>query len=99
MFQNNKGVIYYELLLCLIIITYLISFILVMQNRILLTTRNNKLTYEMKQILSLNIILLENNEALVISDKYVLIQSENKLCIEWTDLNNDEKVVCKKYWD
>ncbi len=99
MFQNKKGIIYYELLLCLLIITSLISFLLVMQNKILWSTKNNKLTYEMKQVLSLNVMLLENNETLTISDKYILSQFETELCIEWTDLNGEKKVMCQKYWN
>ena len=50
----------------------------------------------MKQYLTVNIILLENHEDLVIDDNYSLILKDNYLCIVWRDLYEQEKQYVRK---
>ncbi len=54
---KKNGFIYYELLISLIMLSTLIYFLISPINQLIINLDNQKLTYEMKQTLSLNILL------------------------------------------
>lgn len=94
----RNGYIYYELLMCFILIITLIYFLLVPINQLNINFENQKLTYKMKQILALNIVLFENGEILTSSDTYELKKVDDYLCIEWWDVKDEKRSYCEKIW-
>lgn len=95
---KNKGFLLYEIIICLTILLLISSSLLSVINNLFIRSENKKLTYQMKQYLTVNIILLENHEDLVIDDNYSLILKDNYLCIVWRDLYEQEKTICEKVW-
>jgi len=96
--MDKKGYIYYELLMCLILLTTIVYFLLVPMNTLMMDIENQKLTYKMKQILILNVVLIEEGESLTNSDTYQFKTESNHLCIEWWDLNAQSRTYCEKIW-
>lgn len=96
--RPKNAFIYYELLMSFILLTTLIYFLLVPINQLNVNFENQKLTYKMKQILSLNIVLLENGETLTSGDTYELKTEDGFLCIEWWDLKHEKRNYCEKVW-
>lgn len=96
--RRKNGYIYYELLMCFILITTLIYFVLVPINQLNVNFENQKMTYHMKQMLMLNIVLLENGETLTSSDSFEFKKEDDFLCIEWWDLKHEKRYYCEKIW-
>ncbi|QVK19198.1 hypothetical protein KHQ81_05725 [Mycoplasmatota bacterium] len=96
--RRKNAYIFYELLICFILFTTLIYFIIVPVSRLNINYENQKLTYRMKQTLYLNVVLLEDGETLTCSDTYDLKKEDEFLCIEWWDFNNEKRCYCEKVW-
>lgn len=96
MFLKNKGFMYYEIIISLTILLIISSSLLSVVSNISIRLENQRLTYKMKQNLTLNIILLENDKELVLDSSYNLTLDENQLCIIWRDLYGKKQSICQK---
>ncbi len=98
MLHSKKGYIFYELMLCFVILTTLIYSFLVPLNQLIMQLENHKLSYKMKQTLTLNVVLVESGKPFTTSEDYEIILENNTLCIYWWDIKNERKTVCEKVW-
>jgi|SRR5690554_6220873 len=95
---KNKGFMYYEIIISIAILIVISSFLISMTCNLSVNIENQKLTYNMKQNLYLNVVLLEDNKELLNDSSYVLHLNNDKLCIIWRDLYGEEKTICEKVW-
>ena len=95
---KKNGYFFYELIVCLMIICMLISSFLISIKSFKINKENLKLTYEMKQMLVLNVLLFESGKELLISDSYNIEVIDENICLTWQDMNNEKRTICEKVW-
>lgn len=98
MLKSKKGYFLWELIVSLLILIMICQTLIMPILKMKIELKNQKLRYEMKQKLALNVVLLENNEELEIDDTYELMLRDDMLCIIWWDLYEKQQIYCKKVW-